>query len=111
MDETLLQACTTEGRALPQFPFAILFTWVAQTTIESSSGGGTLSASSAFIKEHVSLHGAGLSEKFRTAVIRVLGKIEPEDEDDLGLISEEDFALFMRSGLGASCILPAIASH
>jgi hypothetical protein len=61
----------------------------------------------------MSLHGAGLSAKVRTAVIRVLGKIEPEDEDDLGLglIGEGDFALLMRSGLGASCILPSIATH
>ena len=79
--------------------------------MESSSSGGTLSTPSAFIKEHTSLHGAGLSENVRTAVNRVLGKIEPEDEDDLGLVGEDDFALLMRSGLGASCILPAIASH
>jgi hypothetical protein len=96
---------------LPQLPFTIFFMWVVQTTMESSSSGGTLSTSFAFIKEQMLLHGAGLSAKVRTAVIRVLGKIEPEDEDDLGLIGEDDFALLMRSGLGASCILPAIASH
>jgi hypothetical protein len=79
--------------------------------MESPSGGGTPSASAAFIKGNVSLHGAGLSEKGRAAVIRVLGEIEPVDEDDLSLFSEEDFALFVRSGLGASCVLPAMASH
>jgi hypothetical protein len=105
MDGTLLQACTTEGRALPQLPFTILFVWVAQTTMGSSSGGDELSASSAFIKEHVSLHGAGLSEKVRAAATRVLGKIEPEDEGDFGLISEEDFALFVRSAVGSVKLL------
>jgi hypothetical protein len=59
----------------------------------------------------MSLHGAGLSVKVRTAVIRVLGVIGPEDEGDLGLIGEADFELLLRSSLGASCILPAIGSH
>jgi hypothetical protein len=111
MDGTLWQACLTEGRALPQLPFTIFVTWVVQTTMESSSSGGALSTSSAFIKEHVPLHGAGLSAKVRTAAIRALGEIEPEDEDDLGLIGEDDFESLVRSGLGASCILPATASH
>ena len=79
--------------------------------MESSSSGSRLSASAAFIQEHMSLHGAGLSVKVRTAVIRVLGAIKPEDEDDLGLIGEDDFALLLRSELGACCALPAIASH
>ena len=79
--------------------------------MESSSSGSTLSASAAFIQEHMSLHGAGLSVKVRTAVIRVLGAIGPEDEDDLGLIGEADFELLLKAGLGAFCILPAIASH
>ena len=59
----------------------------------------------------MSLHGAGLSVKVRTTVIRVLGAIGPEDEDDLGLIGEADFELLLKAGLGAFCILPAIASH
>ena len=111
LDGTLYQACLTEGRALRQLLYTILFMWLVQATMESSSSGSTLSASAAFIEEHMSLHGAGLSVKVRTAVIRVLGAIGPEDEDDLGLIGEADFELLLKAGLGAFCILPAIASH
>ena len=111
LDGTLYQACVTEGRALRQLLYTILFMWLVQATMESSSSGSRLSASAAFIQEHMSLHGAGLSVKVRTAVIRVLGAIKPEDEDDLGLIGEADFELILKSGLGAFCILPAIASH
>ena len=100
------------GTCVRQLPCTILFMLLVQGTMESSSSGSTLSTSTAFIiKEHVSLHGAGLSAKVRTAVIRVLCTIGPEDEDDLGLIGEDDFALLLRSELGACCMLPAVASH
>ena len=76
--------------------------------MESSSSGSRLSASAAFIEEHMSLHGAGLSVKVRTAVIRVLGAIGPEDEDDLGLIGEADFELLLKSGLGRFVFFPPL---
>ena len=87
-----------------QLPYTMLFMSLVQATMESSSSGSTMSASATFIEEHMSQHGAGLSVKVRTAVIRVLGAMGPEDEDDLGLIGEADFELLLRSGLGASCM-------
>ena len=72
--------------------------------MESSSCGGIPTKSFVFIAEHMLLHGAGMDDKAFTTVRQGLSKIQPVDESQLFLLTDEDFAFFVSSGIGASSI-------
>ena len=72
--------------------------------MESSSHGGIHTKSSVFIAEHMLQHGAAMDENAFTTVRQGLSKIQPVDESQLFLLTDEDFGFFVSSGIGASFI-------